>query len=223
MTVIPFPVQRRETPAPELLEFAIGARVDLRVGALASGIIRARGPTHEAFTFTGLSRLLRAARMAWRERCAMAPLALSVPGELIADLEAEMLSEAAIESGCTRRGFGFELDERALVSAGPGLAEDLRACGWSVALRGDPECPLPLGARARALYDELVLDAPDDPSPFLALESADASPLSRRLAAAKGAGLVISAECVRSAAQARMLAIAGFDRGGGPFAEAGLR
>jgi len=28
---------------------------------------------------------------------------------------------------------------------------------------------------------------------------------------------------VRSAAQARTLAIAGFDRGGGPFAEAGLR
>ncbi len=38
-----------------------------------------------------------------------------------------------------------------------------------------------------------------------------------------GAGLVISAETVRSASQARMLAMAGFDRGGGPFAEAGLR
>jgi hypothetical protein len=43
------------------------------------------------------------------------------------------------------------------------------------------------------------------------------------LLAARAAGLVISAESVRTASQARMLAMAGFDRGGGPFAEAGLR
>ena len=47
--------------------------------------------------------------------------------------------------------------------------------------------------------------------------------LGRRVLAAKAAGLVITAETVRTSAQARVLAIAGFDRGGGPFAEAGLR
>ena len=40
---------------------------------------------------------------------------------------------------------------------------------------------------------------------------------------ARGAGLLITAEVVRSAAQAKTLALMGFDRGGGPFAEAGLR
>ena len=34
---------------------------------------------------------------------------------------------------------------------------------------------------------------------------------------------VITADNVRTAAQAKVLAMAGFDRGGGPFAEAGLR
>ena len=99
----------------------------------------------------------------------------------------------------------------------------MRARGWGVALRGDPNCPLPFGARARALYTELVLDAPEPMDPFLAVESADRSPLGQRLIAARGAGLVITADNVRSPAQAKVLAMAGFDRGGGPFAEAGLR
>ncbi len=70
---------------------------------------------------------------------------------------------------------------------------------------------------------ELVVQAPMMPDPFLAMEDGDRSPLGRRLLAAKAAGLVISAETVLTASQARTLAIAGFDRGGGPFAEAGLR
>jgi hypothetical protein len=133
------------------------------------------------------------------------------------------MSEAAVEAGCTRQKLSFELCERAVVAAGPGLGEDLRASGWGVVLRGDPECPLPFGARARALYAEVVLDAPTSPDPFLAVESGDRSPLGQRLLAAKAAGLVITAETVRTMSQARTLAIAGFDRGGGPFAEAGLR
>ena len=70
---------------------------------------------------------------------------------------------------------------------------------------------------------EVVIAAPEPPDPFLALDDGDRSPLGRRLLAAKAAGLVITAETVRTVAQARTLAIAGFDRGGGPFAEAGLR
>lgn len=219
MNVIPF----RPRPEAEPLAFAIGARVDLRVGALASGVVRARGPVNEAFTFSNLARLLRGARMTWKERGIHAPLTLSIPSDVHGDLEADLLSEAAVEAGCTRPSLSFELCERRIVSDGAGLAEDLRARGWNVALRGDPECPLPFGARARALYAELVLTAPEADDPFLAMEGDDRSPFGRRLLAAKAAGLTVTAETVRSVGQARTLAIAGFDRGGGPFAEAGLR
>lgn len=220
MNVIPFPTPRA---AHEPLAFAIGARVDLRVGALAAGVIRPRGDPQEAFAFSHLARLIRAARMAWKERGIHAPLTLAVPAELYADLEADLLSEAANEAGCTRYTMSFELCERQILQYGAGLAEDLRARGWSVVLRGDPDCPLPFGARARTLYSELVLTPPETPDPFLAVEDGDRSPLGRRLLAAKASGLIITADTVRTAAQARTLAIAGFDRGGGPFAEAGLR
>ncbi|MEQ1708818.1 MAG: hypothetical protein ABL864_10875 [Terricaulis sp.] len=219
MNVIPFP--RR--PEPEPLAFAIGARVDLRVGALAAGVVRPRGILEDVFAFSNLTRLIRGARMAWRERGQHSGLVLSVPRDIQTRLEAEFLSDAANEAGCTRQSFTFELDERQIVAAGPALAEQLRERGWGVALRSDPDCPLPFGARARAIYTEIVIDAPEDANPFMALDDADRSPLGRRLLAAKAAGLIITAETVRTAAQARILAIAGFDRGGGPFAEAGLR
>ncbi|MCR6643526.1 MAG: hypothetical protein NVV62_02820 [Terricaulis sp.] len=218
MTVIPF--RRPAEPAP--LAFAIGARVDLRLGAIASGVVRPRAPAEQAFAFSHLARVLRAARMAWRER-AHVNLTLAIPAEIQSHLEADLLCEAAIEAGCTRHGLCFELDEREMVSAGPALAEDLRARGWSVCLRGDPECPLPFGARARALYAEVVLQAPENLDPFLGLADGDRTPLGRRLLAARAAGIIVTAEAVRSASEARTLAIAGFDRGGGPFAEACLR
>ena len=219
MTVIPF----RPRPDSEPLAFAIGARVDLRVGALAAGVVRPRGAAEEAFAFSNLARVLRGARMAWLERGAHVALTLAVPAEIQNALEADMLSEAAVEAGCTRRTLSFQLNEREIVAAGPALAEGLRARGWSVVLRGDPDCPLPFGARARALYCEVVVDAPEIPDPFLALDPGDRTALGRRLLAAKAAGLILTADTVVSAAQARTLAIAGFDRGGGPFAEAGLR
>lgn len=219
MNVIPF----RPRVEPEPLAFAIGARVDLRVGALASGVVRPRGDSEEAFHYSNLARLIRAARMAWRERGLYAPLTLALPSDIQSNLEADMLSEAANEAGCTRQALSFQLCERRIVADGPALAEELRAGGWGVALQADPECPLPFGARARSLYTELVIAAPEPPDPFLAVDDADRSPLGRRLLAAKAAGLVITAETVRTVAQARTLAIAGFDRGGGQFAEAGLR
>ncbi len=220
MNVIPFPSR---AAAVEPLAFTIGARVDLRIGALAAGVVRSRGEAEEVFAYSNLARLLRAARMTWRERGAYTGLVLAVPPSIHDTLEADLLSEAANEAGCTRQGLNFQLCEREVVRDGGALAEDLRARGWGVTLRGDRDCPLPFGAKARALYSELVLDAPETPDPFLALEDGDRSPLGRRLLAAQAAGLVISAETVRSASQARMLAMAGFDRGGGPFAEAGLR
>jgi hypothetical protein len=99
----------------------------------------------------------------------------------------------------------------------------LRERGWIVVLRGDPDCPLPFGERARVLYSELVVEAPDEANPYLAMEAGDRTPLGRRLLAAKAAGLIVTAETVATIAQARLLAMAGFDRGGGPFAESGLR
>lgn len=219
MNVIPFP----RAAEPEPLAFAIGARVDLRVGAVTSGVIRPRGEPRQAFAFSALARLLRAARMTWLERATHAGLLLAVPPQVQRELEADLLSEAAIEAGCTRRTFSFELSERDIIDAGPALPEDLRARGWGVSLRADPECPLPFGARARALYNELVVQAPDRADPFMALEGGDRSPLGRRLIAAKAAGIVLTADFVRTAAQAKTLALAGFDRGGGPYAEAILR
>lgn len=219
MNVIPFRPRQEQEP----LAFAIGARVDLRVGALAGGVVRPCDLSAGTFAFTALTRLLRCARMAWRERGAHAPITLAVPSELYGELDPELLSDAAVEAGCTRQKLSFEVCERAVVRAGPHAAEELRSRGWGVVLRGDPACPLPFGERARALYTEIVLDAPETPDPFLAVEQGDRSPLGQRLLAARAAGLVITAETVRTVAQARTLAIAGFDRGGGPFAEAGLR
>lgn len=218
MSVVPFP-----RPEPEPLAFAIGARVDLRVGAAAAGVVRPRAASELAFSFSNLARLLRAARMTWRERGLHGALTLAVPADIQNSLEPDLLTEAATEAGCTRAALSFQLNEREIVAAGPSLAEQLRAQGWSVALRGDPECPLPFGARARALYTELVVDAPAAPDPYLALPAGERSPLGRRLLAAKAAGLILTADAVTSAAHARALAIAGFDRGGGPFAEASLR
>ncbi|MGD9980978.1 MAG: hypothetical protein AB7H66_12860 [Hyphomonadaceae bacterium] len=220
MNVIPF---RPRAAEPEPLAFAIGARVDLRVGALAAGVLRPLGPAKDAFGYSNLARLIRGARMAWLERGAHAVLTLALPAELQNALEADLLNEAAIEAGCTRTSLNFQLHERQVVMAGPALAEELRARGWNVVLRGDAECPLPFGARARNLYYELVIEAPALPDPFLAMEDGDRSPLGRRLLAAKAAGLILTAESVLTPMHARKLAIAGFDRGGGPFAEAGLR
>lgn len=217
--VVPFPSR----PAPEPLAFAIGARVDLRVGAVAAGVIRPRGAPQELLGFTTLARLLRAARMTWRERGLHAGLTLAVPTEVQSELNADHLDAAATEAGCTRPLFSFELDERTLVANDGSLAEGLRARGWSIALRADLECPLPFGARARNLYAELVVDAPQAPGPYLALKRRDWSPTERRILAAKEAGLIVTAAIVHDAAQARALIAAGFDRGGGPFAEAGLR
>lgn len=210
MTVVPF----KSPPAAEPLAFTIGARVDLRVGALTGGVVRLRGPGDEAFWFSNLARLLRAARMAWLERNSYAPLSLAIAPSVHRDLDADLLNEAAIEAGCTRHTLSFQLCEREVLANAGSLVEDLRAQGWGVALRADPECPLPFGSHARNLYSELVVEAPDMSA------AAPGAPLGRRLAAAKAAGLVLTVETVATTAQARALALAGYDRGGGPYAEA---
>lgn len=214
MTVIPFPRAHARTP----VAFSLGARHDLRLGAPVAGVVRAHG--EEAQSFSGLARLLRAARMTWRARSAMGQISLVLPQSC--RLDAEALDAAAIEAGCTRKAMTFEFEEASIVETGPALALALRARGWGVALRGDPDCPLPFGAKARGLYTEIVLDAPDMTDPFLGLDPRDRSPLGRRILAAREAGMVLTAENVRTQAQARLLAMAGFDRACGAYAD-GLR
>lgn len=213
MTVIPFP---RAPIQREPVSFTLGARYDLRLGAPVSGVVRPLGD--DANGFSALARLLRAARMTWRQQSAIGQISL-VLGEDLADYDAELLEASAIEAGCTKHALTFEFEEEAVISAGPALAEALRARGWGVALRGDSACPLPFGSKARGLYTELVLDATDLDDPFLGLDVRDRAPLSRRLLAAKEAGMVLSAEHIRTPAQAKLLAVAGFDRGCGPYAD----
>ncbi len=184
MNVIQFP--RRPESEPDPIAFTLGARVDLRTGAPAAAVIRPRGAGPENFSFSNLARLIRAARLAWRERGQHSALVLAIPLELHAELEADMLSAAANEAGCTRQKFSFELNERHVIAQGPALAEDLRAHGWGLTLRGDPDCPLPFGSRARALYSELVIEPPQTPDPFLAAN--DAGPFAALPPPARGPG-----------------------------------
>ncbi len=216
MNIASIPLLQEQTP----LAFAIDARVDLRVGAIAAGVMHPRGPAEEAFTFSNLARTLRGARMAWLRRGLRTTLTLAVPAETQNTLDADLLSDAAIEAGCTRGAVNFQLHEREIVAGGAALAEGLRARRWSIVLRGDPACPLQFDAHAREFYAELVVDVPETLDPFFALEDGDGTPLGRRLIAAKAAGIILTADTVTNAAQARMLAIADFRRGGGPHAEA---
>ncbi len=214
MTVIPFP----RAHAREPVSFTLGARYDLRVGAPVAGVVRAHG--EEARSFSGVARLLRAARMTWRARSAIGQVSLVMPESAFEDFDAETLDAAVIEAGCTRRALTFEFEEQSVLDNGPDLLVALRARGWGVALRGDPDCPLPFGSKARGLYTEIVLDAPDMTDPFLGLDPRDRSQLGRRILAAKEAGMVLTAENVRTQAQARLLTMAGFDRACGAYVEA---
>lgn len=186
-------------------------RIDLRTGLVAAGALDA--PER----LSKLVRTLRDARYAWRAAGFTAPLSFALPDELLS-ADAEWICDAAREAGCNPRNLTFELEERALVRSGPFVAEALRARGWGVALIADEDCPMPFGARARALYTELVLEAPNPLDPYLATDPRELSPLGRRLYAAKEAGLIITARSVKSDEHASLLALAGFDRAGGAIA-----
>jgi EAL domain-containing protein (putative c-di-GMP-specific phosphodiesterase class I) len=133
-------------------------------------------------------------------------------------VDPDWVADAAREAGLSPRSLTFELYETAIVRGGSEFAERLRAQGWGVALVGDAQCPLPFGKHARALYTEVVLDAPTPIDPYLATQSCDRSPVGRRIYAAKEAGLVVTAREARTDGEAALLALAGFDRAGGPVA-----
>lgn len=205
MTIIPFP-RDRARPA---LSFTLGVRMDLRLGAPAAWVVRASDAEEQ--TYTGLSRLIRSARMARMTQRGAGQLSLALG---VCDYpDPALLDEAAIEAGCTKRSLTFEFDETELAVFGVEIAETLRAKGWSVAMRGRPECAMPFSARLRTLFHELVIDAPDGQDQFFAVEAEE--PLSRRIAAARAAGMVLTAEHVDTIAQAKLLTLAGFDRAAG--------
>ncbi len=208
MQVVPFPKAAARAP----LLFALGARFDLRIGAPVAGVVR---PAPDTLTFSSLSRVVRAARMAWRQRSALGQISLALPAIAFETIDADTLEAAAIEAGCTRGSVTFEFDEAAMIAARSSMPETLRARGWGVALAGDSACPLPFGAKARNLYTELVIDAPPIDGALFTLGAGDESPLARRILAAKEAGMLVTAEGVESPAHARLLAIAGIDRGAG--------
>lgn len=218
MRANPNAAQKREPKLEDRLETLVVAsplplrpRIDLRTGLVAAGALDAPE------SLSKLVRTLRDARYAWRAAGFTAPLSFALPHELLTT-DAEWICDAAREAGCSPRNLTFELDERALVRAGQFVAEALRARGWGVALIADEDCPMPFGARARALYTELVLRAPNPLDPYLATDPRELSPLGRRLYAAKEAGLIITAHEVKSEAHAALLALAGFDRAGGAIA-----
>lgn len=190
----------------------IRPRIDLRTGMVAAGAIDAPA------NLGALAREVRDARLAWRNAGFSAPLSVALSDDMVAGLNPEWVSDAAREAGCTTLSLTFELDEKAVIKNGSAFAENLRARGWGVALVGDPACPLPFGEQARTLYTELILDAPNPLDPYLGVDASDHSPLGRRMFAAKEAGLVITAQDVKSDAHAALLALAGFDRAGGKVA-----
>ncbi|MBL8549137.1 MAG: hypothetical protein JNJ73_04065 [Hyphomonadaceae bacterium] len=198
------PLLHVETDAPVLFP-----RIDLRTGLVASGALGPQ-PNLEA-----LGQALKSARRAWRGAGFVAPL--SAPLWRV-DLDAEWLDDVAREAGCTPHSLSFELDETQMQRAGPALAVALRARGWGVTLNTDPDCPLPFGKHARSLYTEILLDAPDQVDPYLALDACTHSPLGRRIFAAKEAGIMVTARTVNDDATASLLALAGFDRAGGKVA-----
>lgn len=209
MTVVPF-----VRPQPRTAHgVTLRPRRDLRTGVMAAGALR-------EWTIEGdLVAALVVARKAWREAGQSAPIAIAPAFESLADAASAGDLAAAIQlADISPRTVDIEVSEAELAGRSLSGIERLRARGFGVALAVDPDCPLPLGARARSLFTELLLPAPSRLDPFLGCDGYDQNPLARRLFAARESGLVVTAVGVGDHTWARALLAAGFDRGEGPFA-----
>jgi hypothetical protein len=209
MTVVPF-----VRPQPRTAHgVTIVPRRDLRTGVVAAGVVR-------AWTLEGdLVDALVTGRKAWRNAGHTSPLAIVPAFERLADAASAGDLAAEIQlNDISPRAVDIEVSESDLAGRSLAGIERLRARGFGVALAVDPDCPLPLGARARSLFTELLLPAPSRLDPFLGCEALDSSPVARRLFAARECGLVVTAVGVGDHTWARALLAAGFDRGEGPFA-----
>jgi len=209
MTVVPF--IRPQSRAVHGV--TIRPRRDLRTGVAGAGALRDWTGDYE------LVEALSVARKAWREAGQTAPIAIAPPFELLADAASAGDLAAEIQlADMSPRSVDIEVSEAELAGKSLAGVERLRARGFGVALAVDADCPLPLGARARSLFTELLFPAPSRLDPFLGVEGLDQSPVARRLFAARECGLVVTAVGVGDHGWARALLAAGFDRGEGPFA-----
>lgn len=190
---------------------AVRPRIDLRTGRCVSGRIEAP----QAATAKGVTRVLAAARGLWREHSA--PLALPLGSAVSTPDAGAALDQAAREAGLGPGALTFELEERAVIARAAPLADELRGRGWRVGLRADAACPLPFGARARTLYQEVIFGEGLKPSLFLGIDAPGQAPLGRRLMAAREAGLALVAEGVDTLEAARLWGLAGFDAAEGAF------
>lgn len=201
MTVVPF--VRPLLSAPGL---RIVLRRDLRTGLVGAGMVR-------DWAGDGVDALLTA-RGRWRDAGQSAPLAIAPPAEVYGDAAAAGdFAGKLLSAEFSPRAVDVEVDEAVLAAGSLAGVERLRARGFGVALAVRPDCPLPLGGRARSLFTEIVLPAPTRLDPFMGLDGDDARPLARRLHAARGAGMIVTATGVGDAAWGKALAAAGFDRG----------
>lgn len=209
MTVVPF-----VRPQPRTARgVTIRPRRDLRTGVTAAGALR------EWTIEGGIVEALAVARTAWREAGHTSPISIAPAFEHLGDAASAGDLAAAIQlADISPRAVDIEVCEAELAGRSLAGIERLRARGFGVALAVDPDCPLPLGARARSLFTELLLPAPSRLDPFLGCDSLDTSPMARRLFAARECGLVVTAVGVGDHTWARALLAAGFDRGEGPFA-----
>ncbi len=209
MTVVPFP-----RPQPRARSgLRIAPRRDLVTGLVAAGAVHPDAPDGDPVD------LLLTARGLWRDMGQTSPLSVAPGAAAYGDAAAAGdFTAALLSAGFAPRGVDVEVDEAVLAGGSLAGVERLRARGFGVALRSDAACPLPFGQRTRTLFTEIIMSAPTRLDPFLGLDEADPRPLARRLHAAKGQGIIVTATGVGDAGWARALASVGFDRGEGPFA-----
>ncbi|MEJ0024303.1 MAG: hypothetical protein WDN76_13545 [Alphaproteobacteria bacterium] len=182
-------------------------RRDLRTGVLAAGWVDARD-----LDCVDWVEALSYARAVW---AAQGPLSAPAPMHMFEAGAASRLDALLRGAGFGMRSVTIEFDEADLKlggAAGFETVERLRARGWGVALRCGSECVLALGARLRSVLTEILVEAPADLRPDLALHD-EPSPLLGRVRAANNAGIVVTALQVKSPAHAGMLIAMGFDRG----------
>ena len=204
------------SPSPITALIQVRPRLDLRTGMIVSGRIDAPSPsTAERFADV-VGRALRQ----WRAQGRTAPLAIALNERMSEPRHTETLHEAALAAGFAPGALTFEIEEKALIARALPLAEGLRARGWRLAIRADNACPLPFGERVRTLYQEIVITGMARPSPFCGTDILDRDPFSRRLLAAREAGLLLTVEGVNDPEDAKAWLMAGFDCAEGRFKDA---
>lgn len=213
MNVIPF--RRAQTARPDL---SVALRRDLSTGLVSSGLA-STPDVGETDLLAALLHTLEVARQAWTTARLAAPIAVALPAPLYAAPDDASDTGAAIASlGLSPRSVDLQIEEAALARTSLAGVDRLRARGFGIALALDPGCPLPIGARERALFTEFLTVAPQRLDAFHGCDGWIEDPLAVRVLAARECGLPVTATGVGDEVWARALAKAGFARAEGPYA-----